>query len=230
MRRVHSFKSDLDLTNVEWGVAPHNNRHQITCEVALASVAAEGVITLSGLPKLGQTFTIGTMVWKFTVARLHPFDVAIGEDIDDQVDLMVAAIKADYGQGAIAARGPKKDWVLVTKDSGTELSIKWYELGTIGNAVTFTNTADNMAMDAATLGTSVAGVGDGSAHVPAAGVGTLKYFPHRAQSFETSTDTWDLTVAPKTKTIEGMYDVMSIAVASLDADCSMRIVYSGWKE
>lgn len=231
MRRVNTFRSDPSQSAIEWGVRPEHNRHQITAEIILAQTAAVGTITLTGIQSVGETITINNLTWEFAVLRTRPFQITIGADAAAMETNIVAAINADYGQSQVHKRGPNKDYVTAVGGAGTTVEVTWHVLGTIGNSVVFTENASNLTMDGSgTLGGTTAGVGDGSAHTPAAGTGTIAYTPHRAVTSEDSTDTFAFTNGQETKTLTGMMDVLKVTPASLDADCAIRIVYNGWKE
>lgn len=69
----------------------------------------------------------------------------------------------------------------------------------------------------------------GVAHVPDAGTLQIAYKPRGAESYENFSGTQDLTAAPLTVTKEGCFDSLQFTPATLDADCSYRIRYVGYR-
>lgn len=68
----------------------------------------------------------------------------------------------------------------------------------------------------------------GAVHVPAAGTLQVSYKPKGAAAYQNLTGTYDLTAAPITETLDGVYDSLQFTPANLDADCSFSVKYSGY--
>ena len=69
----------------------------------------------------------------------------------------------------------------------------------------------------------------GAAHVPDAGTLQIAYKPPGAAAYENFSGTQDLTAAPLTVTKEGSYESLQFTPANLDANCSFRIRYVGYR-
>ena len=69
----------------------------------------------------------------------------------------------------------------------------------------------------------------GAAHVPDAGTLQIAYKPPGATAYENFSGTQDLTAAPLTVTKEGSYESLRFTPANLDANCSFRVRYVGYR-
>ena len=69
----------------------------------------------------------------------------------------------------------------------------------------------------------------GEAHVPDAGTLQIAYKPRGAAAYENFSGTQNLTLAPLTVTKEGCFDYLQFTPADLDANCSFRIRYVGYR-
>lgn len=232
MRKVFSHKSFLSQSAITLGVPPHNNRHQVISGSFLASVAAVGVITVTGAPHVGQTITIHNRTWMFVKERKRPYQVTIGATAAATVTNIVAAVNADFGINAIGAAGADGFYVTAADGTGDTVDVTWCQLGTSGNAIVFSEAASNLTMDGSgTMGGTTPGVGDGTAHDPAAGSGALVYYPHKAGPV-THGSAYDYTsgVEEEIISITGMIDAITVTPADLDADCAIRVIVNSWKE
>jgi len=232
MKKSFSQKSLLSASAISLGVPPTMNRHQVISSSHLASVAAVGTITLTALPSVGGTITIHDRTWTFVALRNHPWEITVGATAAATVTNIVAAIKADFGPNAQFKRADGF-YVVAADGAGDTVTITWCELGTVGNAIVFTEAASNLTMDGSgTLGGTTAGVGDGSLHDADAGSGALAYKHHLSPGDITDASGFDYTsgTAPEVILVTGMLDSITVTPTSLDADCSIRVVINSWQE
>ena len=116
-------------------------------ELGAGNIASQGTITLSGLSVADQTFVIDdhTFIWK--AARAATGQVTIGGTAAASVTNIVTAVNADLT--TVTAADGTGDTVVLTA----------VERGEAGDLITLTKgDSANMAVDAATFGTTTAGV------------------------------------------------------------------------
>lgn len=111
------------------------------------AIAAQGTITLTGIPIADETMVIAGKTYTFKAARSGDGEITIGANAAATVTNIVAAITADSTN------------VTAVDGAGDTVVITAAVAGTAGNALTFTEAATNTAVDGAgTLGTTTAGV------------------------------------------------------------------------
>jgi len=111
---------------------------------------AKGTITLSGLPTAEDTITIDTETYTFKASASGTYEITIGDDVDGTIDNIVAKINSS---SAICN---------AYKTSSSTCLIEYYLIGTAGNSIVFTESADNLTMDGSgTLGSTQAGRANG---------------------------------------------------------------------
>ncbi len=107
---------------------------------------AVGTVTFSGVPTVDDTITIDTETFTFKASRSVAFTVALGADASATIDNLVSAINIDSSV------------CTAQKYSATQVLITYYLVGTAGNSIVFTESADNLTIDGnGTLGSTVAG-------------------------------------------------------------------------
>jgi hypothetical protein len=112
-----------------------------------SAVAAQGTITMSGVPVTAETFTIDTQEFVWATSRTSTGTVGIGVDATACAANIITAMSADMTT-VTAAVGTTAITVSVTAAT----------VGVLGNAIVFTESCTNMAMDGSgVLGGSVAG-------------------------------------------------------------------------
>lgn len=227
--RMFSHKSKLSKAAITVSVPPWANRHQIYTETVTASVAAVGVITLTGLPLVGDTITIHDKTWRFSEATKHAqaWEIQLGATAAATVTNMVAAINRDFGLNAAIGDG---NYVTAADGTGDTVDVTWCELGTVGNAIVFTESASNLTMDGSgTMGGTTAGVGDGTVEGAAAGTGATAVWYHKAGA-AVAGDTQDFTAAAEIYQMTGVISKFVITPSSLTATSSFRVIVHSWKE
>ena len=126
-----------------------------------STVKSQGKLTFSGAgPSDEDTVTIGGKVYTF-LEELDDADgsVLIGEDNEETIDNLVAAINGGAGRGTgYGLATVTHTTVTAAKNSTDKVIITAIAGGTAGDAITLAEDADNVAKDAATLGTTTAGV------------------------------------------------------------------------
>lgn len=126
-----------------------------------ATRKAKGKYTFTGLPSDAEVVTIGGKVYTFEdVLTNVDGHVKIGADAEETIDNLVAAInRTPAGAGTQYAVATVKHTTVTAAKSGADKAIiTAISGGTAGNAITTTEAATNVAVDAATLGTEQAGV------------------------------------------------------------------------
>lgn len=116
-------------------------------ESRASMVAAQGTITLTGIPTAGfDTLTIDTVTWTFVELRGNAGEITVGLDADATAGNIVTAITAD-ATTVTAARG-----------TGNTVVVTAATAGSAGNSLVFTESADNLAVNGSgTLGGTTAG-------------------------------------------------------------------------
>jgi hypothetical protein len=113
------------------------------------STAAQGAITLTGLPSVGEYFTVGGQVFTFAAARAVTGDVAVGLDVDATLANIATSLTLDVSETVSAAASISTDKVIVTAT--------WK--GISGNLIPFSESASNLTMDGSGfLGATTPGV------------------------------------------------------------------------
>ncbi len=144
---------------------------------------AVGTITLSGVPTADDTITIGTETYTFKASASASTEITIGANASATIDNIVTALNT-YSSICTAQ-----------KYSTTQLLVTYYLVGTAGNSIAFTESADNLTMNGSgTLGGTIAG------RANQIGTGQPKYFvpiittPHPALTLDkvTALDSHDL--------------------------------------
>ena len=111
-----------------------------------AGVAAQGTITLSGLPVADETFTVGDETYTFKTVASNAFEVTIGANVTECATNIASAINADSSVASAAVVGGN---VVVT---ALNVGLAW-------NRLTFVESATNITMDGSgTLGATTEGV------------------------------------------------------------------------
>jgi len=132
------------------------------------AVASKGTLTLDTQPTAGDTMTIGTKVYTFTADGTAAADgeIDVGADLADCKTLIPAAINGTDGINTAHTQVTAAAFV------GDDMAITASTKGTAGDdiATTETFTAVTNVFDAATLGTTTAGV-DGTVGT----AGQMKY-------------------------------------------------------
>lgn len=120
------------------------------------AVAAAGTLTVAVQPLVGDTFTIGTKVYTFTTNATAAADgeVDVGADVAGAKVNIVAAINGTDGINTASA------FVTAAAFIADDSILTAITAGTSGNSIATTETFDNVGnvFDAATLGTTVAGI------------------------------------------------------------------------
>lgn len=125
-----------------------------------STVKSQGLLTFTGQPSDTDTVTIGGKVYTFlTVLDAADGSVKIGADAEATIDNLVAAINGGAGRGTkYGTATVTHTTVTAAKDGTDKCVITAIAGGTAGDAITLAEDADNVAKDAATLGTETAGV------------------------------------------------------------------------
>ena len=147
---VTKVNAQLAYVNAIAGAAPVN------------AVASQGTLTMDTQPTADDTMTIGTKVYTFTTDGTAAADgeIDVGADLADAKTLVVAAINGTDGNNDAHTS------VTAAAFAGDDCVITASTKGTAGDAIatTETFTAGTNVFDAATLGTTTAGV-DGTVGV-----------------------------------------------------------------
>jgi len=107
---------------------------------------AVGTITLSDVPTANDTITIDTEVYTFKASASASTEISIGATASATIDNIVTALNTN---SSICS---------AQKGSTTILYVTYYLIGTAGNSIVFTESADNLTMDGSgTLGSTLAG-------------------------------------------------------------------------
>lgn len=126
-----------------------------------ATVKAKGKLTFTGQPSDAETEVIGgkTYTYQTTLTNVDGH-VQIGASAEATIDNLVAAINRTTAlAGTSYAAATVKHTTVTAVKSGTDKCIIIAIVGgTAGNAITLVDNATNVARDAATLGTELAGV------------------------------------------------------------------------
>lgn len=117
------------------------------------TVKAQGTLTMDTRMTIGDTFTIGTMTYTVATTPTNPGDVARGADAAGSRAAVIAAINGTDGINSADAN------VVASASTGVVI-LTAIVGGTVGNAIATTETfaAGTNVFDAATLGTTTAGV------------------------------------------------------------------------
>lgn len=131
-------------------------RYMFASGTPVNAVASQGTLTMDTQPTAGDTMTIGTKVYTFTADGTAAADgeIDVGADLADAKTLVVAAINGTDGINTAhtlvtAAAFATNDMVITAKTKGVAGDLI---------ATTETFTAGTNVFDAATLGTTTAGV------------------------------------------------------------------------
>jgi len=129
-----------------------------------ANVKAQGTLTMDTKPTDGNTVTIGTTVYTFKTTMAQANDIAIGDDVEDSQDNLIATINGTGTAGVNYYAGSDSPHPLVSIgafDGDDDAVITALEYGLTGNAIatTETFTAETNVFDDDTLGTTAAGAG-----------------------------------------------------------------------
>ncbi len=136
-----------------------SGRIAIDCHAG-ATVKARGRITFGGLPTDGDTVTIGGKVYTFEDSLTNvDGHVKIGATAEACVDNLVAAVNLGAGPGtAYAAATTAPTTFTAVKSSTDKVLPQAISGGVVGNSITLTESADNVTVDGAVLGTERLGV------------------------------------------------------------------------
>ena len=111
-----------------------------TPPVSTNEIKATGSITVAGIPTIGQTLTIGGIVYTFTASQVNPFDIAITEPAS------ITTVAT-----AITTRINARDRNVVATRSGAVITLTAIALREDGNLVTLTTTASNLTLSGLAL-------------------------------------------------------------------------------
>ena len=100
-----------------------------------AAVAAQGTITMSGLPVADETFVVDTQTFTWKASRSTTGEVTIGADAAECVTNIVTAVGLDLT--TVTAEDGAGDTVVLTAATA----------GSAGNSIVLTESATNMAVD-----------------------------------------------------------------------------------
>ena len=137
----------------------------LACVLMSENVKAQGLLTLDVKPTTtADTVTIGTTVYRFMTVMAQANDIAIGDDVDDSQDNLIAAINGTGAAGVNYYAGttsPHPSVRISAFDGSDDAVVTALEAGLSGNAIatTETFTAETNVFDAATLGTETEGDG-----------------------------------------------------------------------
>jgi hypothetical protein len=112
-----------------WNIAIGSNAHH-----GSIGARAEGLITFSGLPNLGETFEVHTQVFTWATLRAGAGQVMLGATINECIDNAIFAINTDTSDiGAFSF-------------SSSTITVFANAIGTSGNSIVFQNlTSTNMS-------------------------------------------------------------------------------------
>lgn len=131
-------------------------------EAAGASVAATGVLTLTGNAVNGETVTIGGVVYTFVTALASAFDVLIGAAATNSIDNLIAAINGAAGEGSTYGTGTTAHpTVGAAAGVGDTMDVTADTAGTAGNSIATTETMTAGSWGASTLEGGAADDGSG---------------------------------------------------------------------
>lgn len=118
-----------------------------------AGVKATGVLTASGVFSNGETITISERTYTMvTTLSGAANEVLIGANAAASLDNLKSAINASAGEGTTYGTGTVAHAkVSATTNTDTAQTVEYFEVGTVGNAITTTETCANAAWGAATL-------------------------------------------------------------------------------
>jgi hypothetical protein len=118
-----------------------------------AGVKATGVLTASGVFSNGETITISERTYTMvTTLSGAANEVLIGANAAASLDNLKSAINASAGAGTTYGTGTVAHAkVSATTNTDTAQTVEYFEVGTVGNAITTTETCANAAWGAATL-------------------------------------------------------------------------------
>ena len=153
------FKDIFDGTTAVEGNSVQDdkvtNPISFTTSAPVNAVASQGTLTMDTQPTVGNTMTIGASVYTFTTdgTAAAEGEIDVGADLADCKTLVVAAINGTDHNTANAS-------VTAATFSGDDCVLTAIIKGTAANSVatTETFTAATNIFDAATLGTTTAGV------------------------------------------------------------------------
>jgi hypothetical protein len=100
-----------------------------------AAIAAQGIITMSGLPVADETFVVDTQTFTWKASRSTTGEVTIGADAAECVTNIVTAVGLDLT--TVTAEDGAGDTVVLTAATA----------GSAGNSIVLTESATNMAVD-----------------------------------------------------------------------------------
>lgn len=121
-------------------------------EAAGATVAATGVLTLSGNAVAAETVTIGGVVYTFRSALVSAYDVLIGVAATNTIDNLIAAINKAAGEGTTYGTGTLvHPTVSAAAGAGDTMDLSANTAGTAGNDIGTTETMTAGSFGATTL-------------------------------------------------------------------------------
>jgi hypothetical protein len=151
---VHAWD---DIADPPSTFPPSDHTHPVialnpsTPPVSSGEVKATGAITVTGIPTIGETLTIGGVVYTFSDSLVHPLDI-----------LVLSPTNNAEIAGSIAATVNREDNNVVATVSGSTVTLTAIALKAKGNLVTLAKTASTLTLSAATL------AGGGQATFPVA--------------------------------------------------------------
>jgi len=113
---------------------------------AMEDIAAQGTITLTGLPNVGDTIVIDGTTFTFVAAGAIGTQINIGATIGETIDNIIATINNEMTT------------VEASKGAGNTIIITAITSGTNGNSIEFTENTNNLTIDGSgTLGGTILG-------------------------------------------------------------------------
>ena len=154
------FEDIFDGTTGLEGLSIQDNKPtnpiSFTTSAPVNAVASQGTLTMDTQPTVGDTMTIGSKTYTFTTDGTAASDgeIDVGADLADAKTLVPAAINGTDGINTANAS------VTAAAFSGDDMVVTAITKGTAGDSIatTETFTAGTNVFDAATLGTTTAGV------------------------------------------------------------------------
>lgn len=121
-------------------------------EAAGATVAATGVLTLTGNAVAGETVTIGGVVYTFRAALVGAYDVLVGAAATNSIDNLIAAINGTAGEGSTYGTGTvAHPTVGAAAGVGDTMDVTADTAGAAGNSTGTTETMTAGSWGASTL-------------------------------------------------------------------------------
>lgn len=121
-------------------------------EAAGSTVAATGVLTLTGNAVDGETVTIGGVTYTFRTALVGAYDVLVGVAATNSIDNLIAAITAGAGSGTTYGTGTvAHPSVTAAAGVGDTMDVTASAAGAAGNSIGTTDTLSAGSWGATTL-------------------------------------------------------------------------------